>query len=112
MTKVDYKPLNRRDDWTVQQKASIKKIFLAAESAATKGDSTLVSRTFVHNALAGNFDGDHRHDIQALMKEVRAAINNVDNTRSIDSVVGSFRMGGHQRRVLRVMANDVISQIV
>lgn len=108
---VDYKPLNRQQDFTVDQKKSLKKIFQAAELAAV-GSSALISRTIVHTALAGYWDGDAKHDIQALMKEIRSAIDATDNARNIDSVVGSFRMGGNKRRVIRTMADAVIAMIV
>lgn len=109
---VNYKPLNRQQDWTVQQKAALKKIFQAAEAAAVGGDSSLVNRTLVHTYLAGHFSGDDHHDIQALMKAIRDASDAADNARNIDSVVGSFRMNGNRKRVLRIMSNDVIAQIV
>ena len=109
---VDFKPLNRQQDFTVQQKEALKKVFTFAENAATGSDSTIVSRTKCHLALAGHFSGDDKHDIQALMKEIRDAIDATDNARDIDSVLGAFRMGGNKRRVIRVMANEVISQIV
>lgn len=109
---VSFASMNRQQDWTVQQKAALKKIFLAAESAATGGDSSLVNRTLVHTYLAGHFSGDDHHDIQALMKEIRDASDAADNARNIDSVVGSFRMTGNRKRVIKQMANAVIAQIV
>lgn len=109
---VDYKPLNRQQDFTVQQKEALKKVFQFGEAAAVGEDSTLASRKLIHLALAGWFSGDEKHDIQALFKEIRSAIDEPDNTRDITSVVGSFRMGGNKRRVLRTMADAVIAQIV
>ena len=109
---VDYKPLNRQQDFTVQQKAALKKVFVAGEAAATGGDSTLVSRKLIHLAMGGWFDGDAKHDVQALFKEIRSASDAADNARDIDSVLGAFRMGGNKRRVIRTMADAVIAQIV
>lgn len=110
---VDYKPLNRQQDFSVDQKKSLKKVFQAAEaSALVDPASSTITRTDVHTILAGYWDGDARHDIQALMKEIRSAISATDNARNIDSVVGAFRMTGNKKRVIRTMANAVIAQIV
>jgi hypothetical protein len=108
---VDYKPLNRQQDFTVQQKASLKKIFQAAEAAAA-GSSSAVSRELVHRYLANHWDGDARHDIQALMAAIRAAVDATNNAYDIDSVISAFRMEGNKKKVLRVMANAVIAAIV
>lgn len=110
---VDYKPLNRQQDFSVAQKAALKKVFLAAEaSALVAPSSTTISRSQVHTILAGYFDGDAQHDIQALMKEIRDAITDTDAARDITSVVGAWRMGGNRKRVIKAMANAVIAQIV
>ena len=109
---VDYKPLNRQQDWNVQQKAALKKIFEAGESAATGGDSTLVSRKLIHLAMGGWFDGDTKHDIQALFKEIRDASDDADNARDLTAVVGAMRFGGNKKRVIRIMADAVVAQIV
>ena len=109
---VDFKALNRQQDFTVQQKAALKKVFQAGEAAAVGGDSTLAGRTLIHLAMGGWFSGDDKHDIQALFKEIRSASDAADSSRDIDSVLGAFRMGGNKRRVIRTMADAVIAQIV
>jgi hypothetical protein len=82
------------------------------EAAATGSDSTLASRTITHTTLSGYFDGDFKHDMQALLKEFRSAVDATDNARDITSVIGTFRTTGNQRRVLRVMSDAAIAQIV
>ena len=109
---VNYKALNRQQDLAVHQKAALKKVFELAEVAVRNGDSSLVSRTLVHLALAGNFEGDIQHDIQALMKEVRSAIDDSDANRDIGPVISSFRMDGNSRKIVRTMADAVIAQVV
>lgn len=109
---VDYKRLNRQQDWNVQQKAALKKVFQAFESAATGSDSALCSRTIIHNAMSGHFDGDFKHDVQQLGEAFRTAVDAQDNAASIVGVMSSFRAGGNKRRVLRLMADEAITQIV
>jgi len=109
---VDYKPLNRNQEFSTPQKAALKKIFGFAEAAATGGDSTIVSRKKVHLALSGHFSANDRADIQALMKEIRDASDDADNARDLSSVFGAWRMEGAKRLVIKTMANAVVAQIV
>jgi len=110
---VDYKPLNRNQEFTTPQKAALKKIFQAAESAAIGGASTLVSRKLVHLALSGHFPENDKRSLQVLMAEIRSASDAADNSRDIDSLMGGgFSMEGAKRLIIKTMADATIAQIV
>jgi len=109
---VDFKPLNRNEDFSVDQKAALKKVFTAGQAAATGGDSTLASAKIVHTALAGFFSGDDKHDIMALFRHIRKASDAANSSYDITSVIGGFHMNGSCRKVIKTMANAVIAQIV
>ena len=110
---VDYSPLNRNQEFTTPQKTALKKVFGFAESAATGGDSTIVSRKKVHLALSGHFPENDKRALQVLMAEIRDASDDADNARSIDSLMGgAFSMEGAKRLVIKTMADAAIAQIV
>jgi hypothetical protein len=109
---VNYAQLNRHQEWSTPQKASLKKVFTAAEAAATGGDSTLVSALIVHRAMGGRFSAQEYADIRRLMQEIRDASDAADNARDISTVMGAFSLEGSKREILRTMANAVIAQIV
>ena len=108
---VDYKSLNRSTELSVQQKQAMKKIFLAGEAAARNDNSELCSTTIIHRAIGGWFSGDEAGDIQALFKVIRKAIDTSDTAYDVTKVIGSFRMGGGKRKLLRNMSTAVIAQI-
>lgn len=113
MSSIDYKSLNRQTNLTVQQKAALKKIFIVAEKAVAERTPSLVGVVVIHRAMGGaGFNGDEKHDIQALFKQVRIAIATDDSKRDLSQVIGSFRMGGNKRKIIRNMANQLLDQIV
>jgi hypothetical protein len=110
---VDYKPLNRNQEFSTPQKAAIKKIFGFAEvAAAAAPDASAISRTIVHTVMSGHFSANADRDIRALFKEFRSAIAAQDSSRDLDSTFGGMCMEGTQRRLLKTMANAVVAQIV
>lgn len=111
MQGVDYKSLNRSADLSTLQKKALKKVFLAGEAAAQNSEPKLCNTTIIHRAVGGWFSGDEQGDIQALFKAVRTAIDTSDTKYDLTHVVGSFRMGGTRRRLLRTMAEAVVAQI-
>ena len=108
---VDYKSLNRNSDLSTVQKTALKKIFVAGEVAARHSNSELCNTTIIHRAIGGWFSGDEKGDLQSLFKVIRKAIDTSDATCDVNNVVGSFRMGGGKRKLLRNMAVAVIGQI-
>ena len=111
MPSIDFKSLNRQPHLTVQQKSAYKKLFMAAEAAVTTKDSSLIEPKTIHLAMGGWFNGDEKHDIQTLFKEIRSAIDEDDKDRDITSILGSFRMGGTEKRIIKTMAQTAIAQI-
>jgi hypothetical protein len=108
---IDFKSLNRQTQWNVAQKKVLKKIFSAAQDAAVERKPSLIDTVVIHRALAGEFEGDKRYDIQALMTALKRAIIVRDRNFKLDSTIGAFRMGGRERRYLRNVAESVLSQI-
>jgi hypothetical protein len=110
---VDYKPLNRNQEFSTPQKAALKKIFGYAETAAAAAPSAAaISRTIIHTVMSGHFSANMDRDIRALFKEFRSAIAAQDSSRNLDTVFGGMCMEGTQRRLIKTMANAVIAQIV
>ena len=109
---VDYKPLNRNQEFSTAQKAALKKIFGFAEAAATGSDSSLISNQIVHTTLAGYFSANADRDIKALCKAFRAAVDAQDNAYDLDSVFGAMCMETRSKRTIKTMANAVIAQVV
>lgn len=109
---VDFKPLNRNESFSVAQKAALRKVFTAGQAAATGGNSALVSQKIVHNALAGYFSEDDKQDLVKLFRYIRAASDAADNAFDITTIVSSFHMNGHKRKVIKALGDAVIAQIV
>lgn len=109
---VDYKPLNRHQEFSTPQKAALKKIFGFAEAAALAAPSAAaISRTIIHTAMSGHFSANADRDVRALFKEFRSAVEARDNARNLNTVFGGMCMEGSKKRVLKTMANAVIADI-
>ena len=108
---VDYKPLNRNQEFSTPQKAALKKVFGLAETAADPSTSATISRKVVHLALSGHFPANDKQAIQALFKELRSAIDADDSSRDLAQVFSAWTMEGAKRLVIKNMANSVVAMI-
>lgn len=114
---LDFKPLNRQQDYTVQQKAAIKKLFTAACEFATSADAAsgkIISRSGVHTVMAGDFSGDEKHDMQRVFKWVRLKITNENapNIDGMDEAFMGYRSTGNKKKVIRELAQYVAENCV
>ena len=109
---VDYKPLNRNQEFSTPQKAALKKIFGFAEVAAAAAPAiTAITRTIIHTAMSGHFSANMDRDVRQLFKHFRVEIAAQNSTADLDSVFGGMCMEGTQRRILKTMAEAVVADI-
>lgn len=108
---LDYKPLNRLQQFTLDQKKALRKLFGLAWTASDPSTPATISRTVIQKACSGHFSANERRDIDALFKELRSAIDADDNARDLESVFGAFCMDGYKRRALKTMADAVVANI-
>lgn len=108
---VDYKPLNRNQEFTTGQKAALKKVFAAMYEMCINSDASYCTRKFFHRALAAHFSGLEYDDLFALYEFLRDRMEALDNTTMPDSVVSTFRMNTAQKKIIRVMATAVAVDI-
>jgi hypothetical protein len=108
---VDYKPLNRQQDWSSDEKMVLRRVFALAELAAV-GASSIISRTVLHNTIAGKLDAGEEQDLRALFSGIRDAIDATDNAYDVVQHTTAFTMTGNKRRVIKTMAEAVVAMIV
>lgn len=108
---VDYKPLNRNQEFTTAQKAALKKVFAAMYQMCINSDVSYCTRKFVHRALAAHFSGLVYDDIFVLYDYILENMLALDNSNTSETVVGTFRMSSEQKKIIRVMADAVLVDI-
>ena len=104
--------LNRSQEWSSDEKKVLRKIFDLAQTAATSSTSSVISPTVVHTTCAGKLSAQEELDIRALMNGIRGAIDATDNTYDVVPHTTAFRMNGEKKKIIRVMAEAVVAQIV
>jgi len=111
---VDYKPLNRHQEFSTPQKAALKKIFGLAEAGAASGTGATggFTRTIVHTALSGHFSANADRDIKALFKRFREEIGDQNSSADLSSTFGAMCFESTKKKVLKTMAETVIADIV
>jgi len=99
---VNYKPLNRNQEWTEDQKIVYRRLFGLAEVAADPSTPATISRSVVNRTLAGKVSASEMQDLRSLFIGLRKAIADaagVDYTDlqfadagpdTITTVVGDF----------------------
>ena len=109
---LNFDSLNREGNWTVDQKRDIKRLFNIAETAATGGSSADFQREDVQRTLMTHFDGVEKHDLSRLMDGLRSAVDATDNAYDVSIHISASRLGGNKRRVIRALADAVVTQII
>ena len=108
---VDYKPLNRNQEFTTPQKAALKKVFGLAETAANPSTSATISRKIIHTALSGYFPYTEKKSLTRVFAELRDAIDDDDAARDMTTVVGSTSFASDKRKIIRTMTEAVVALI-
>lgn len=108
---VNYKPLNRDNTWSEDQKIVLRRLFGLAETAADPSTSSVISREVVNRTLAGKLPADQEQDIRTLFIGLRTAIDNDDTTYDVGQHFAADSFRGNQRRIVKGMAQAVVDMI-
>jgi hypothetical protein len=108
---VNYKPLNRNQEWSSDEKKVLRKLFGLAEAAADPSTSATISRLVVHKTLAGKLDANEEQDIRTLFDGLRTAIDADDTGYDIVQHSTAFRMNGPKKKIIKTMAEAVVAMI-
>lgn len=108
---IDFRPLNRHQEFSTPQKAALKKVFTLLEQAAVNSNINLCTPTMVHLAMGGKFSAADEADIKALCKFIREATVALDPTRDVSHVLGAFRMEGTKKKVIKTIGQYIATQV-
>ena len=109
---MNFASLNRNQEWSSDEKKVLRKLFTLAESAATGGDSTIISPTVVHTTCGQKLNSNDYLDIRALMKGLRSAIDAADTSYDVVQHTTAFRMEASKKRIIKDLAEVIVPQIV
>jgi hypothetical protein len=108
---VNYKPLNRDQEWSVDEKNVYRKLFGLAETAADPSTSATISRTVVNQTLAGKVGAGEEQDLRSLFAGLRTAIDDDDTAYDLQPHFAADSWTGNHRRIVRAMAQSVVDMI-
>jgi hypothetical protein len=109
---VNYKPLNRNQEWGTDAKSAIRRLFGLAETAAAPSTSATISRKVVNRTLAGKVSAKEEQAFRTLFGGLRDAMD-ADNT-SYDitpHVTNAAFSSARRTKIIKNMANEVIAMI-
>lgn len=101
MATLDFKPLRRTQEWTVNQKQAIQKFFNAINGVAP------IDRDAMHTILAPELNAQELHCFRSLRRRLEEAYNATDTTPDLNTVLSP--MPARKKRVLRALALAVAS---
>lgn len=109
---VNYKPLNRNQEWGTDAKHAIRRLFGLAEAAAAPSTSSEISRTIVNRTLAGKVSAAEEQSFRSLFEGLREAMDNDDTSYDITPHVTNCAFSSSRRtKIIKGMAQDVVDMI-
>jgi hypothetical protein len=110
---VNYKPLNRNQEWSTDAKAAIRRLFgLAEVAAAATTDSSKVSRTIVNRTLAGKVSAADEQAFRSLFIGLRAAMDAANTSYDIQPhVTNAAFESARKTKIIKGMAQSVVTMI-
>ena len=108
---VNFKPLNRNQTWTEDQKIVYRRLFKLAFAAADPSTSSEISRSIVNRTLAGKLDAGEEQDVRTLFAGLRVAIDADNTSYDLQAHFGADRYTGNKRRIVKAMAQTVVDAI-
>jgi hypothetical protein len=108
---VNFKPLNRNQTWSEDQKIVYRRLFNLAFAAAAPSVSASISRSIVNRTLAGKLDATEEQDIRSLFIGLRVAIDADNTSYDLQQHFGADRYTGRKRRIVKAMAQTVVDAI-
>jgi len=109
---VNYKPLNRNQEWGTDAKAAIRRLFGLAEVAADPSTSATISRTVVNRTLAGKVSANEAQAFRTLFAGLRTAIDADNTSYDINDHVTNCPFDSARRtKIIKNMAQSVVDMI-
>ena len=109
---VNYKPLNRNQEWGTDAKRAIARLFGLAETAADHSTSATISRTVVNRTLAGKVSANEEQAFRSLFIGLRAAIDADDTSYDLNPHVTNCAWDSARRtKIIKNMAQSVVDMI-
>ena len=109
---VNYKPLNRNQEWSSDQKNVLRKLFGSAEIAADPSTSALISREIVNRTLGGKLSANEEQAIRSLFIGLRDAIDNDNTSYDLQPHVTNSPFDSARRtKIIKNMAQSVVDMI-
>lgn len=109
---VNYKPLNRNQEWGTDAKRAIARLFGLAETAAAPSTSATISRSVVNRTLAGKVGADEEQSFRSLFEGLRNAMDADNASYDITPHVTNCAFGSARRtKIIKNMANEVVAMI-
>ena len=109
---VNYKPLNRNQEWGTDAKRAIARLFGLAETAADPSDSSVISRDVVNRTLAGKLGAEEEQAMRSLFIGLRSAIDADDTSYDITPHFTSNSFSSARRtKIIKNMAQSVVDMI-
>lgn len=112
MASTAFATLNRNQEWSSDEKKVLRKLFTAANSAASGGNSALISPTVLQTVCGQKLNSNDYMDIRALMKGLRESID--AGSAPAEGAVKwttAFRMEATKKRVIRELADGALALI-
>jgi hypothetical protein len=109
---VNYKPLNRSQEWGTDAKGVIRRLFGLAETAADPSTSATISRSVVNRTLAGKVSAADEQAFRSLFAGLRTAIDNDDTSYDIKTHVTNCAFSSSRKtKIIKNMAQSVVDMI-
>ena len=108
---VNYKPLNRNQEWTEDQKIVYRRLFGLAEVAADPSTPATISRSVVNRTLAGKVSASEMQDLRSLFIGLRTAIDDDDTAYDLQPHFAADSWTGNKRKIVKAMAQSVVDMI-
>jgi hypothetical protein len=109
---VNYKPLNRNQEWGTEAKAVLRKLFGLAEVAADPSTSATISRKVINRTIAGKLSASEEQCIRTLFGGLREAMDDDDTAYDITPHVTNNGMDSARRtKIIKNMAQSVVDMI-
>lgn len=109
---VNYKKLNRNQEWGTDAKRAIARLFGLAETAADPSTSSVISRSVVNRTLAGKVSASEEQAFRSLFEGLRTAIDDDDTDYDLQPHVTNTAFSSSRRtKIIKGMAQEVIDMI-
>ena len=109
---VNYKPLNRNQEWGTDAKHVIRKLFGLAETAAAPSVSATISREVVHRTLAGKVSANEEQAFRSLFAGLREAMDDDDTAYDLTPHLTNCAFDSARRtKIIKNMAQSVVDMI-